>query len=129
MLLISNFTEECGFFLIVIQLLHALVNLSKVIKKLGNGDGQAWTLDIRVDEVIKKLVQKKSNELTNTANAITRKEIDGNFGTNDDAWWIRAVEHMSHADNVVLLQEFVHKFRNLIPFEFMSENEQPPLNT
>lgn len=108
------------------QLLHTLVNLSQVIKKLGDGDGKAGTLDTQVDELIEKLIQKKSTELNNAANAITAREIDGNFGTKDDAWWIRAFEHMRHAENFVLLQEFVHKFRNIIPFEFMNENVQPP---
>lgn len=89
----------------------------------------AEPFDTRVDELMEKLMQKKNNELRNASIAITMKEIDGNFGTENDAWWIRVFEQMKRAKKVDLLQKFVHKFRAMIPLEFMKENKQPSVDT
>lgn len=103
------------------KLLHAMVNCNDVTKKLGNGNGMDEKL---IDELIEKLMQKHSNGLSSASHSIQTIKSIGNFGIDDDAWWIRAIEHIKdkEAHNAYLLQEFVHKFRKTIPLEFMNEN-------
>lgn len=110
----------------LLQLLHTLINLNDVSKKLGEIDE---TLDTRVDELIRKLMQKKTNEVNIASNAISFKEIRENFGAVEDAWWMLVLNHIRNSTNAVqLFQELVQKLKKTIPFEFiklMQPNIQP----
>lgn len=103
----------------LLQLLHALINLNDVTKKLGCGEIDE-TLDTRVDELIRKLMQKKINEVSIASNAISFKEIREYFGAEGDAWWMLVLNHIRNSTNAVqLLQELVQKLKKTIPFEFI----------
>lgn len=104
----------------MLQLLHALINLSDISKKLGSGKIDR-TLDTKAHILFRKLMQKKIDELGNASSAISVNEIHDNFGAEDDAWWIIVFSHIKNDTNAVhLFQELLHKLKKTIPFEFMN---------
>lgn len=104
-----------------LKLLHALINLSGVYKKIRHGETDR-TLDSRIDELIGKLMQKKTNELNMASTAILYKEMNGNFvGADDSAWWILVFIHIKRSTNSMqLYQELVNRLKKVVPIELMT---------
>ncbi|XP_037037910.1 E3 ubiquitin-protein ligase SHPRH-like [Bradysia coprophila] len=99
-----------------IHLLHALINLSDIHKKL-----RLTPYDTRVNELLANLMQIRTNDITATSNGILHKHRTVNFDVNEGTWWKRTIEYIKCNENATeLFQNLVVALKKTIPIEYMT---------
>ncbi|KAG4078788.1 hypothetical protein HA402_015378 [Bradysia odoriphaga] len=109
-----------------VHLLHALVNLSNVHKKL-----KLTPYDTRVNDLLANLLQCMTNDITATWNAISHKHHKVNFDVNEGAWWTCTIEYIKCNENATtLFQNLIGALKKDIPIEHMTAKKPAiqPLN-